>query len=418
MIDEAAIAVLPDRIQIKPHLIEDEAPSLDGCFLPIRYSRENDAKKTEKAMHPVYHSSFDLFADGALRVYTRSAEYEETKRSEQFIYRIELNLRKILWGHNGRTIADGEDLCHALLIVRHAIKFLLVRTNEASRLIPGVVKNEVSYWQSMELAMDVWDPDLVIRRRLEWMRSPSVRRKQEFYKHTSLLDGKELDLKVYDKLEQMRDRHSMPMKKVKIIGDDPITRLEVALKRDKLTDYKKKQGQKIEFPPDMIPAMTEIAGKKRLTGFTWEQLKAIHRFYFSNLKAVYHVAAEAGAPTEHSYAAVLAAIAREHDIHPQAIYDLLTTYSGKPDDTCREIRRKMEWHIGQASELTAEELLSDEAYRNQPEVVVEGLGGCRFYVKAYGWGPICEAMSGVREIYGDSGRRNHLNPAEKPYLLW
>lgn len=418
MIDEAAIAVLTDRIQIKPHLIEDEAPILDGWFRPMSYSRENDAKKTDKAMQPVYHSSFDLFADGALRVYTHSEECEETNRSEQFIYHIELNLRKILWGHNGRTIADGEDLCHALLIVRHAMKHLLVRPEEASHLIPGVGGNEISYWQRMELAMDVWDPDLVIRRRLEWMRSPSVRRKPEFYTHTSLLDGKEVDLKVYDKLEQMRDRHSMPMKKVKIIGEDPITRLEVALKRDKLTDYKKKQGQRIEFPHNMIPAMTEIAGRKRLTGFTWEQLKAIHRFYFSNLKAVYHVAAEAGAPTEHSYAAVLAAIAREHDIHPQAIYELLSTYSGKPDDTCREIRRKMEWHISQASELTAEELLSDEAYRNQPEVVVEGREGCRFYVKAYGLGPICEVMSEVREIYGNSVRRNHLNPAEKPYLFW
>ena len=411
MIDEAAIAVLPDRIQIKPHLIEDEAPSLDDCFLPIRCSRENDAKKTERAMHPVYHSSFDLFADGALRVYTRSEECEKTNRSEQFIYYIELNLRKILWGHNGRTIADGEDLCHALLIVRHAMKHLLVRPEEASHLIPGVGGNETSYWQRMELAMDVWDPDLVIRRRLEWMRSPSVRRKQKFYEHTSLLDGKELDLKVYDKLEQMRDRHSMPIKKVKIIGEDPITRLEVALRRNKMTDFQK-------LDPDMIPAITKIAGRNRLTGFKWDQLRAIHRFYFSALKAVYHVAAEAGALPEHSYAAVLAAIAREHDIHPQAIYELLSTYSGKPDDTCREIRGKMEWHIGQACELTAEELLSDEAYRNQPEVVVKGPGGCRFYVKQYGWGPICEAMSEVREIYGDSGRRNHLNPAEKPYLLW
>lgn len=271
----------------------------------------------------------------------------------------------------------------------------------------------------MELALDVWDPDLVIRRRLEWMRSPSVRRKQVFYKHTSLLDGKELDLKVYDKLEQMRDRHSMPKKKVKIVGDDPITRLEVALKRDKLTDCKKKRGQKIEFDSNMIPAMTEIEGKKRLTGFTWEQMKAIHRFYFSNLKAVYHVAAKKGDPSEHSYAAVFAAIAREHDIHPQAIYELVTAYSGKPDDTCRNIRRQMEWHLGQASELSAEELLSDEVYRNQPEVVVKGLNGCRFYVKAYGWGQICEAIEEVSKVYGDPPRpRRKLTSVIKPYLQW
>ncbi len=409
MIDQSSIAVLPDHIQIKPCLIEDKAPILDGWFRQMRCSRENDAKKTEKAMHPVYHSSFDLFADGALRVYARSAERHDTNRLEQFIYQIELNLRKILWGHNARTIADGQDLCHALLIVRHALKLLLVRPEEASQLIPGVGGNQTSYWQSMELAMDVWDPQLAIRRRLEWMRTPSVRRKQKFYEHTSLLDGNKVDLKVYDKLEQMRDRHKVPKRKVRIIGDDPITRLEVALKKDKLTKFEK-------LDPAMIPAMTEIAGRKRLTGFTWEQLRAIHRHYFASINAVYHVAAKKGDPSEHSYAAVFAAIAREHDIHPQAIYELVTAYSGKPDDTCRNIRRKMEWHIGQARELTAEELLSDEAYRNQPEVVVKGLDGCQFYVRHYGWDRIREAMAEVWQVYGGSGL--HGMPGQKSYLRW
>jgi len=147
-------------------------------------------------------------------------------------------------------------------------------------------------------------------------------------------------------------------------------------------------------------------------------LKAIHRFYFSNLKAVYHVAAEQGALPEHSYAAALAAIARDHEIQPQEIYDSLLAYSGKKEDTCRDIRRKMEWHMAQASELTAEKLLSDKKYRNQPEVSVTGLDGCRFYVKLYGWKPICEAKAEVDEIYGDPGPRKLSNPVGKPYLLW
>jgi hypothetical protein len=239
MIDQATIAVLPDHIQIKPHLIEHESPSLDGSFLPMGYNRSRDAKKTENAMHPVYHSTFDVFADRALRVYTRSAEHLKTKRSEQFVYLIELNLRKILWGHNGRTIADGRELCYALLIVRHAMKHLLLRPNEASSLIPGVGDNRLSYWQKMELAMDVRDPGQVIRRRLEWMRTPSVRRRERFYEHTSLLDGKELDLKVYDKLEQMRDRYKIPKQQVTTNEEDPITRLEVVLSRGKMTDFGK-----------------------------------------------------------------------------------------------------------------------------------------------------------------------------------
>ncbi|MDF1862655.1 MAG: hypothetical protein P1U87_20730 [Verrucomicrobiales bacterium] len=412
MIDEAAIAVLPEHIQIKSFLVEDEAPVIDDWFYQMRCRRQNDAKKTENGLDPVYHSQFDLFADGALRVYTRSAERQATKRSEQFIYLIELNLRKILWGHNGINIRDGVDLSYALMIVRHALQHFLVHPEDASRLIPGLGLDStlISYWQRMELAMDIRDPGLVIRRHLERMRSPAVRNNPEFYENTIRLDGKNVTIKCYDKIAQMKDRHKTPRKKIEV-ASDPITRLEVKLKRDKLTDITK-------LDPSDAPAVTEIAGKNRLTGFTWEQLKAIHRSYFSELKAVYHAAAEKGSRPEKSYAAVFAAIAREHDIPPASIYELLKSYGGKADSSCRRIRTDIEWFIGQGSELTREELLSDENYRNQPGLHVSGLNGCQFYVNYYGWSEILEGLPEVRRVYGDVVPPLFLNPANRPYLFW
>jgi hypothetical protein len=53
MIDEATIAVLPEQIQIKSHLVEDEAPVIDDWLLQLRCRREIDAKKTENALEPV-----------------------------------------------------------------------------------------------------------------------------------------------------------------------------------------------------------------------------------------------------------------------------------------------------------------------------------------------------------------------------
>lgn len=410
MIDEAMIAVLPGLIQIKSHLVEDEAPVIDDWFLQLRCRRENDAKRTETGMNPVYHSQFDLFADGALRVHTRSAERQDTKRSEQFIYLINLNLRKILWGHNGINIQDGDDLCSALLIARHALQRLLVSSEDASKLIPGVGDNRTSYWKKLELALDIRDPGLVVRRHLEWMRSPAVRRNPRFYENTTLLDGKDVRIKAYDKVAQMKDRHKTPRKKIEV-GFDPITRLEVRLKRDKLTDF-------IELSPNDVPAVKEIAGRKRLTGFTWEQLKAIHRCYFSNLRAVYHLAAEKGTSPEKGYAAVLAAIAREHDIHPDSIFELLKSYGGKGDATYRKIRSEIEWYIGQGSELTPEELLSDENYGNQPGLHVVGHHGCQYYVYHYGWSEINAALPEVRRVYGDAVPALFRDTANKPWLRW
>ena len=410
MIDEAAIAVLPEHIQIKPHLVEDEAPVIDDWFFQMRCRRENDAKKTENGIDPVYHSQFDIFADGALRVYTRSAERQNTNRSEQFIYLIHINPRKILWGHNGINIQDGDDLCSALLIARHTLQHLLVSSEDASKLIPGLDDNQISYWNKMELAMDIRDPGSVIRRNLEWMRSPAVRRKPQFYENTTLLDGKNVKIKAYDKVAQMKDRHKTPRKNIDV-GFDPVTRLEVRLKRDKLTDFSK-------LAPIDTPAVTKIAGQNRLTGFTWAQLKALHRCYFSNLRAVYHVAAEKGSRPEKGNAAVFAAIAREHDIHPDSIFELLKSYGGKEEGTCRKIRSEIEWFIGQGSELTAEELLSDENYGNQPGLHVLGQNALQFYVNHYGWAEIENDLPQVRKVYGDAVPALFRDTANKPWLLW
>jgi hypothetical protein len=262
----------------------------------------------------------------------------------------------------------------------------------------------------MELAMDIRDPGLAIRRHMERMRSPAVRRKPTFYANTTLLDGKDVKIKAYDKIAQMKDRQKTPRKNIEV-GFDPITRLEVRLKRDKLTDFAKLDRKD-------TPAVTKIAGRNRLTGFTWGQLKAIHRGFFSDLRAVYHVAAEKGSRVEKGYAAIFAAIVREHDIDPDSIYELLKSYGGKGDTTCRKIRSEIEWFVGQGSELTAEELLSDENYDNQPGLHVSGLNGCQFYVNHYGWSEITQAFPQVRRVYGDAVPAPFLDTANKPYLLW
>ena len=47
------------------------------------------------------------------------------------------------------------------------------------------------------------------------------------------------------------------------------------------------------------------------------------------------------------------------------------------------MRGKIERFIAERSEITAEELLSDEAYSSQPPVVVNGVTGCEFYARRH-----------------------------------
>ncbi len=152
--------------------------------------------------------------------------------------------------------------------------------------------------------------------------------------------------------------------------------MEVVLKNIKTTDFR-------FMPQSERPSVKTIEGKQKLVAFNLDQLKAVHRHYFSGLKAVYHAATKDGDRNNAGFGAVLAAIAQKWDILVPEMLDVYRQTARKSESASRAMRGEIERFIAESSVITAEELLSDEAYLSQPAVVVEGVTGCEFYARRH-----------------------------------
>lgn len=402
MIDQCSIAIVPDRIQINPALIDDPKFKLDGWLAPLEQSQDLQANRKTNTGTPVFHSWFDLFKSRALRVHTRTKEGLRPDRSKQYIYLIEINLRTILWGHNGITLRDGEEICVALGIARHALKQLLADPGQASQLIPGLPGNQTAYWNRLEIAMDVTDPEQELFRQLERMRSPGIRKRPKFFENTLALSGVNVELKVYNKVVQMRDRHKIRRNQIEPVSDG-ITRLEATLDKFALA----KIAETIRSDSLLT---TGIRKEPVLTGFTWDALREIHRHYFGKVKAVYSPRASKRAGNVDRFAAVLARIASETGMPTEDILDIYVDYSSNTNESRRDMRQKMEHYFSLTSTLNAEELLSDDAYQTQPLIRVGGVEGCDFYLDHYGNEPLEEAAREITNAYGGPFPSKKFNP--------
>lgn len=396
MLDQCAISVVPDHFQVKPSLLEADGEFILGDFLiPIQGSYNHTKAKTPDGVSLVYKSVFKVLARGSLLVRTQSRLKGKTQREEQFIYSIELNPRTILWGHNGRTIQDDKELCFSLGIVIHALSFLLVDPSQAPDVIPGVRDNRLSYWSKLELALDVSDPGGRILDAMDNARSPRTRKPTTSYENSVYLKGTEATIKAYDKVSQMSSKHDIAKKNI-LVGDDPLTRLEVVLKREKLVDFKM-FGSENDWPSRKM-----IGGKSRLSSFTLKRLWKWHFSYFSELRAVYYATATARDKPRDKYPAVLAYLAHKGKITPNELKDALIEFGNFSSSTADRIRISVEEFFAERSEIKAEDVLSDNAYRSPPSLTVKGRKGCDFYLRHFGSGEIYKYERLVRAAYCES----------------
>ncbi|MDA7880904.1 hypothetical protein N9A94_01195 [Akkermansiaceae bacterium] len=409
MIDQCNIQVSQDRVQIKPELIaHDRENLLLDNWLPLLRTRVGqDAKHSisEETLRRFY-SHFDIFSDNALRVHTRSAPGTKPNQSIQFVYRIEVNLRKVIHGSNGVPIRNSTELHAALLIIKHAMSHLLVTPSESEKLIPGISENSESYWSQIEIALDVTDPGHSIRRQMRTMETSKITKEAIPYPHMTVLNGTNLELKAYDKIEHMKKRFGTKPNKI-LTSADEITRLEVKLKNAKMLN---KDLQDIEHSL----RISSFGSKKHLIGFAWNDLKSIHRTYFANLKGVYHCAAEKGSGSISGQAAVLAFLATEHEIPLGRIRYAIENYGGRTTKdlkgASREVEIKMLEFIEQQSTLTAEEILSDKAYQYPPIIPISDLEGAKFYFEHYGKEEIYQDVSKIRTSYSDPKKPDRFIP--------
>ncbi|MCP5536113.1 MAG: hypothetical protein H7A51_07725 [Akkermansiaceae bacterium] len=392
MLDQCTIFNIGDRVRIKPELLTQNDCLLDDWLQCQRRGRDFTPKHAPGEEGLRYHSNFEVFADRALVVHTRSRPSETPDQSEQYVNKIEINLRKILHGQNGISINNDKNLCAAILIARHAMSHLLVKPEQASELIPGLRYNEHSYWRKVEIALDVHDPGYVILDQMKYMKSPYIRNSALPYPNSTHLNGTNLELKAYDKVKKVEKRFSKKKHSITSSSDE-ITRLEVIFPEGKIPNGFPVHRETIR--------LAKFASHQRMTGFTWEDLRAIHRTYFKGIKGVYHVKAEKGSSYTTGQATAWAAVAKNHSIPTSEIRAALEKYGGKSKDTSRGIEKKMLEFMAQTSELDADTILSDEAYENPPIIDVSGLEGCRFYVEHYGIEEIYKNADEVFAVYSN-----------------
>lgn len=379
MLDQCIITV-PNGPLVKPQIFTDEKFEIDG-WLQF-YAVNNSNRREFNKEGPVHKGAwtFELFGPRVVRFRTR---HVGTRKDPfcQVIDQIDLNLAKVAHGHNAIPIWHQQELCGLLILVRHVLRGVLVNPDEASTLIPGLVNNSRANWSKLEIGAHYKDQGRNIFEAMKRMRSPYAR-KCESFDNTNRLKGTNVLIKAYDKPTQMVAKKSSTMANLEPSTDHPITKLEVEL-------WGRKAASFGFLPEDQRPLIRMDDGKAYLEGFTLEQLLAIFRHYFSTLKAVYHKPKKPGGGDAAGMAAVLAAV---HLRSGMPVDELVGLYAElgmrdrketRPKDkeeearkrAQREMRSMIERYLEESSTLTADELLSDAAFRSQPIIGVKGRYG-------------------------------------------
>lgn len=426
MLDQCTITV-PNGPLVKPEIFTDENFEIDGW---LQFYAAGDSSNRKRHRDGYSHNGsrwFDLFGPRFLRFRTRHAG---TRREphRQVIDQIELNLAKIAHGHNAIPIRHERELCGLLILVRHLLGGVLVDRTKASTLIPGLVKRSRSHWKKIEIGMQIEDPGRTVYRQMQRMRSTRAR-KLEFFDNTVRLKGTNVLIKAYDKATELVAKKQSSKMNLRPSTDQPITRLEVELTN-------KKAASLLPLPDGTQPLVRKDDSKWSLEGFTLDHLKLTLRDYLSDLKGVYHAAKKPGEGEKAGMAAVLAAVHLRSEMPVDHLLDLYVELGmrdrRKPRTAeqereakaraRRDMRAMVERFLEASSTLTAEELFSDEAFRRQPIIDLEGRSGFGdLYVAQHGIKSIWEfahdpnADRQIEEVYMSHGG-THFDPVSE--LVW
>ena len=361
MIDQATINVGRDHvILLRPDVMNDLAGFRLHGLLRLAGIGTNENTDFSDAEMPLRMTRrVRVFSDRILEVVVM----EQGQSGGQPLYRVvkvDLNFPKLLYRHNGVPCFDEDDLCLALETARYSLAGLLVNPAEASLLIPGLTTPSSSYFSKMEVAVNIVDPDFAVMRGMSSMKLPQIRLLPLFVRNETItLQGERLKLSAYRKNLKMRKDFGS-----RCLPSDPVTRLEATFRFNNFNDVTGAFGSlRVE----------RIDKKLRVVGAKWEDLIGIHRQHFSSLRAVYQSKVAAGVPRESKTAAFIANVSRHFDEpHTLVLETYFDTVPCSPA-TKSDMRKLVAEHLERSSVLSADEILSDAAYRNQPIIGVSGL---------------------------------------------
>lgn len=412
MIDQCTIRY--DReIRINPDVITSARSEINFRELPLEIKCSDTFKAASGGIERKQFAEIRILGDALVAKLAKPAECPSgAQRSFYAIKEIQINPAKILRGHNGQAIGSDLELAYALTIVRVAVASILENRNDAPYLIPGPELAENScYWRKIEIALDLKDPDKQLLKMMKHARSSKIRDTPWVFGSTTQLDGTNLSLKAYDKVDQMkakfrkRNMHSVDPQSQPGDGStgsdtetpsgvDSITRFELCLK---LSNMKCGVWEPFAFlPPEERPRMSESGMRLKLLSFNLRHLREAHRHYFSDLKGIFALpqVAEKKGNTD-KLGAVMAAISALWKIPPGELLEVYKSHGRKSPSAVRSLRLNMERHLSLRNSVSAESVFSDKAYQCPVGVNVDGVGG---FERIFG---LLTADQDIRLAYSD-----------------
>lgn len=351
MIDRCKISLLR-QIPLKPSVTTCPRDSRIFALFPHLNVCTRSGAGNEGVMR--CHHVINPRPDGAITLLAVSDDWE----SQPFLYAIELNLARLLYGHNGFPITTAIELAAALHEVEEIVRLFLPDKQNAVRVIPGVADSHAA-WSMIELFSQHHDPDGMLMRLFSGASHPGTRAKQFVVPGESIkLCGTHHWLSIYRKDLEM-------VKLSKKFNVDPrslprIIRIEHRLKGRIL---KRCLGRE----------------SKDVTSFTFDKLEEVHRMLTRQIKNVFF-RGPAGSGSDvranRKVSKILRfayGVLREKGGTVQEYVRIHKESTSSSSATASRFKNGLRFLVEQSSTLSVDELLPEDVYIDPPYIRIPNL---------------------------------------------
>ncbi|WP_411844993.1 hypothetical protein AAFN60_13970 [Roseibacillus persicicus] len=308
---------------------------------------------------------------------------------------VEVNLGKLLYGHNGRVLSEDDILCGISLLVELLAQLFNSRKLALSA-VPGLVDTSKSRWTMLEITTHRNDPKQVIFNALRQASYPRVRKKLVEASESIRFGGKRSStaISIYRKQLEMASKYGAS--KVKKGGE--VLRMEVILKNDALV----KEFSSLQEPAGLrtFDGGVNKSPKDGLVSFTFQNLREVHQRVMSRMQGCFQLPPKEGDRQELTGIFIARAFSAFPSQNEKTLHDLLDLYGETTNasaDRMGRVRRAALKELESLGETTIHfgEVFSEESYVNPPAVVVPKKERVTLATRA-----MTEVLPEVRLAYG------------------
>ena len=311
----------------------------------------------------------------------------------------EVNLSKLLYGHNGRSLSEHEFLTALSLLLAYFDE-LLDSPSESLDMIPGLTSQGTAYYQLLEIAFHLADPTGEYFEAFRNASHPCARKRLVESNESIRFGDKKakVAISVYRKVLQMQELY-------RSLSETPqheLLRIELILKADKLADAFTKSDA------STTPCI-DLGNSERLTGFRFERLATVHQLEMMRFEGVSSSSAKSDNQDKTG-----CFIAQAHHVmegpgrmNLSDMIDLFGRVTGAAKEKVRRIRRAALWQREQllSGRFDLAQLFSAQTYDNMPSVHIPEkesfLGTTRLATSIH---------PRVREVYGSMTPSTKFTP--------